>query len=177
MTLGQWDFLLPGAMDMVRCIKPRDQIAAIKIGVVSRQFEPDICDAVIGCMDYIDSTLRNARNRYVHDLFSMSDQSEKAIRTSLAPKDMTTDDGQYRFIQPGQMEYISIPDTRELIEDIIDERRYLLGLISVTKWPPDCGHREQLPEPPLRLLAQRKREKQSKMDKARSALKRQHRPS
>lgn len=55
--------------NMVHVIDIRQLIAAIKIGVVATT-TPTIqhwTDEVVFAMDYIDNTLRNRRNRYVHD--------------------------------------------------------------------------------------------------------------
>lgn len=71
--------------NMVRCLAPRDVLAAIKIGVVAQDVERTRfwTNEVLLTVDYIDNVLRNRRNRYIHDGMW---HSQLGVLRSLKPK-------------------------------------------------------------------------------------------
>ena len=173
--IGEWYWLGRATFTMSRLIDVRDKLEAIKVGVVSRGFSEEICFAVIDAVNHIESDLRPARNRLVHDIWQPAEDSEGALRFNIRPSLRKFASG-YR-VETGSMTYVSLPEMRELVDDIVRENMHIQRLVSVTKLSPEHGGSEPLPIPPPRLHARRRLEKQRQRDIVAQEQKRRLKPS
>jgi len=109
--------------NMISCVDLRDQISAIKVGVVAvgaddaRYWTGQVTEAV----DYIDNVLRPRRNRHVHD--SMWEGVFGVMRAGKAPK-----------IQKPQAHQLPQLRTETRIENISDLRATLKSVKDTARW-------------------------------------------
>ena len=176
MMIAGWEYTSMGAMDMARCLSARDQLNAIKVGVVSRGYDYALCAAVTASANYIDNELRVARNRYVHDIWMVHEDLVNAFHIEMSPKVQKISDS-LSVVQPTTMRRVSLEEVRELIEDVCGEKSHLAALTATTAVLPGAEVILRPPEPPPRLYLLRQREKQSQRDSALAGQKRQPKPS
>ena len=125
LSIGGWDYRLITTLTMSNCLNRRDQIKAAKIGAMIRCPPGDFLDAVIGSLDYIDNYLRNTRNRFVHDIWSSTDEDLVAVKVDFTPRSTISPLTGVKTIQHWQNLRIDIGEVREVTSDIRNEREYV----------------------------------------------------
>lgn len=164
LSVGEWDYRLKNALIMIGCIDIRDQIKAIRIGVINRCQPGDFLERVVTSIDYIDDGLRPARNRFVHDIWSPTKDTGKAIRADLTPKAIKSAGTGIREVQAWKSQYVRIDEIREVITDIVNEQQYLVKILKCFQNPQNRTLPARLAEPPPRLHLVRQQERQSQKD-------------
>ncbi|WP_428530680.1 hypothetical protein [Rhodopila sp.] len=172
LAVGGWDYRLPNASLMVSCIDIRDQIRAARIGAINRCPPGAFLESVIECLDYVDNDLRNARNRFVHDIWASAEDGVGAIKANLTPRAIKTPGSGHREVQPWQNQYVSVEEVREITFDVINERQYLSAIVDCFLHPEQPELPAQLLERPLRLHLRRRMEKQDQAGTSGSKRKR-----
>lgn len=71
---------------IVHCFDVRDCLTAIKLAIIDAKWSVEVSNEAISCINYIDSTLRVRRNRFVHDTWIYDEQGETMERFDHTPR-------------------------------------------------------------------------------------------
>jgi hypothetical protein len=168
LAVGNWDYRDRLALVMSARIAQRDQIAAIKAGVIERCAPGEFLTLILGSLNYVDNQLRTERNRYVHDILVAHDDGIGGVRvdrTQRIKKDLESGE---QFVQQWENRYLTIEYVRRVITDVISERDHLEEIVGCFQNPQDGERAMRLSAPLKRLHLLRQKERQSQMDKARA---------
>ena len=168
LAVGNWDYRDRLALVMSERIAQRDQIAAIKAGVIERCAPGEFLTLILGSLNYVDNQLRTERNRYVHDILVAHDDGIGGVRvdrTQRIKKDLESGE---QFVQQWENRYLTIEYVRRVITDVISERDHLEEIVGCFQNPQDGERAMRLSAPLQRLHLLRQKERQSQMDKARA---------
>jgi hypothetical protein len=142
-----------GALSMVDCLDFRDKIASVKIGVVARakgQSTREWAEEVIDTLDYIDNTLRNRRNRLIHDKWDPHPKG--ATRIVFAPRIYRPQARKPLTLMAAQSYFETVEDVELVAKDIANHDEWL-GRLRLWRYG---GRRSPiatlLAERPLRLV-------------------------
>jgi len=177
LAIGGWNYTLPTTLVMSSRLDFRDQIAAAKIGAIIRCPSGDFLDNIIASLDYIDNDLRNARNRFIHDIWAPADDKLGAIRIDITAAPKKVPGSGARTVQTHQINYVRIEEVYEVTNDAIQERQYLAKIVQCFQYPEDTSLPSQLSERPPRLHLRRQQERQNQTDTSREVQKSPRKPS
>jgi hypothetical protein len=161
LAVAQWDYRLPTTYPMVSLVDFRDQIEAVKVGVLCWNCRKDVVELVMDSLNYTGHQLRSARNRFVHDLMAPADDGLGAKRMSLAfsyGKEPST--GRMLVKEPIAT-YVSLEELNEITSDIDNEKAFISALEMWFRRPYDGPLLYPLSKPPPRLYLRRQQEKQN----------------
>ena len=176
LAVGNWDYRQPMAVLMSGCIAHRDQIAAIKVGVIERCAAGKFLNLILDSLNYVDNELRVERNRYVHDIWAAHDDGIGAVRVDLTKRVKKRQGSGEHFVQQQEYTYVTLDEAHEVISDIISERDHLEEIVGCFQNPQDHARAMRLSAPLQRRLRLRQREKQRQMGQA-SAVQKPRRKS
>jgi len=149
---------------IVRCFDFRDQLAALKMALVTRVKNEQAIDALFQSIDYIDNTLRIRRNRYVHDLWFLGDMPDRegiqVFRSSYTAKIFRPQAKQPRALK-FDMRHELLDDMIQTVEEIRLHRAFIITVIDRLKR--GRGMAGLLSELPPRHFLPRPEEKQNQM--------------
>jgi hypothetical protein len=171
LSVGNWDYRDRMALLMSGCISQRDQIAALKIGVVERCGPGNFLDLTLASLNYVDNELRTARNRYVHDIWAPHDDRIGAVKIDLTRRIKRDEESGQRFVQQWENKYTTIQEVQDVTADIIDERGHLEEILGCFQNSQDHERATRLSAPLQRRHLLRQQERQRQMDTARAARK------
>ncbi len=118
--------------NMVSALSVRDQIAAVRLGLVviadQNEHERDWCGQMGECLNYIDGELRPRRNRYVHD--QMWEGLYGVMRASQAVKARTTQSHQAPQLQH-DVRVEQVKDLRETVKGVREAWLWIERLLDV----------------------------------------------
>jgi hypothetical protein len=171
LAVGNWNYRDRMALLMSGCIAQRDQISAIRVGVIERCPAGKFLNLVLDSLNYVDNELRIERNRYVHDIWVAHDDGAGAVRVDTTRRIKKDQESGEHFVQQWENKYVTIDEVRDVTADIISERDHLEEIVGCFQNPQDNERAMRLSAPLQRRHLLRQRERQRQMDKARAAQK------
>ena len=112
LAVGGWDYRLPVTFDMSRCLDFRAKLRAAKVGAIIRTPPGDFLESVVSTLDYIDNRLRDARNRFVHDIWT-PDADSSAVRHYLKSRIVNEPGSGVRAVRSIESIRISLDEARD----------------------------------------------------------------
>lgn len=144
---------------IINCIDFRDQIKGIKVGAVGRKLDSKLVDYLFDSLNYVDTKLRNRRNRFVHDLLSRS--GDGATRTRSEPQYKRPQSRQPRILSGYETEAITPEDIAIVTTEIREEAGYLVAISFNIDHPDWASDPEFSLKPRTQRLLLRQQEKQN----------------
>jgi hypothetical protein len=164
LSVGAWDYRLPMSLQMSGSLSLRDQLGAVRLGVIIRCTPGPFLDRILLSLDYVDNELRVSRNSFIHHIWATAEDGVGAMKFDITARAKTRKGSGIREVQYGEILYLSLEEVREVIDDIVNERHYISKIVQCFQNPQDEELPRLLAELPPRLHLLRLRERQRQKD-------------